>query len=101
MGPGHEKDMLSDIDISRTREQLLRSSSDDSDDSDGLNSDVGLENNRRVKNQSTKMASKAKYEPPSFVSNTKSYATYKDDLKDGQELRALTKSYKQKWLSIV
>ena len=80
--------MLSDIDISRTREQLLRSSSDDSD---SQNSDVGLENNRRVKNQSTKMASKAKYEPPSFVSNTKSYATYKADLKRWSRITGIDK----------
>ena len=60
MGPGHEKDMLGDINIERTEEQLLESSGDDSD---SQSSDGGQENNRRVKNQSTKMTSKAKCEP--------------------------------------
>ena len=80
--------MLDDTDISRTREQLLESSSDDSD---SQNSDRGLENNQLVKTQSTRMASKAKCEPPSFVSNTKSYATYKADLKRWSRITGIDK----------
>ena len=37
------------------------------------------------------MASKAKYEPPSFVSNTKSYATYKADLKRWSRITGIDK----------
>ena len=88
MGPGHEKDMLDDIDISRTREQLLESSSDVSD---SQNSDRGLDINQLVKTQSTRMASKAKCEPPSFVNNTKSYATYKADLKRWSRITGIEK----------
>ena len=83
-----KKDMLGDIDIERTEEQLLESSGDDSD---SQSSDGGQENNRRVKNQSTKMTSKAKCEPPSFVSNTKSYATYKADLKRWSRITGIDK----------